>query len=202
MPGFVSFREGFRWLLDELDEPTLTIVLSGKDTGAFVDVRFLQTSASTLEWAFAGFRHAEDRNRVRFEHLLDSRTTNPASIIDAGTMVELSKPGRSLERGSMINPETGRYSPYEEVWQEEAVASDVAIVRRRDGQIWKARVGDWQLEVGRDERGCWAWQARRPDGCWEIVRITKNASAPYFLPNDRVAVEEWAADGWEIIECS
>ena len=58
MPGFLSFRESIRWLPDEASEPTVTIVLSGKETGAFVDVRFLKDGPSILDWAFAGFRHA------------------------------------------------------------------------------------------------------------------------------------------------
>lgn len=58
MPGHLSFRESIRWLPDEASEPTVTVVLSGKETGAFVDVRFLKESPYILDWAFAGFRHA------------------------------------------------------------------------------------------------------------------------------------------------
>ncbi|KAL1731485.1 hypothetical protein EV714DRAFT_271722 [Schizophyllum commune] len=201
MPGFLSFRESIRWLPDEAFEPTVTIVLSGKETGAFVDVRFLKDSPGILDWAFAGFRRADGPDRARFEHLIDSRTLDPSSVSDSGTSTALAN-GRSLERGAMVNPATGALTEYEEVWQEEE-APDAIIVRRRDGSVWKARVGGWHLEVGRDERGCWAWQARLAEGGqWEVLRRTESAPAADFLPVEHAKLVEWAGEDWEILEFS
>ncbi|KAL1738611.1 hypothetical protein HDZ31DRAFT_50717 [Schizophyllum fasciatum] len=202
MPGYLSFREHIRWLPNEAAEPTVAIVLSGKESGAFVDVRFRKDSLGTLDWAFAGFRHADEGDRARFEHLIDSRTLNPTSVEDCGTMTVLPE-GRSLERGTMVNPDTGALTDYEELWREEE-ASHATIVRRGDGRVWKAHVGNWQLEVGRDDRSCWAWQAcwRGGSANWHVLHKTENVGEATFLPDGHHRLLEWARDYWEILEYS
>ncbi|KAL1740968.1 hypothetical protein HDZ31DRAFT_46423 [Schizophyllum fasciatum] len=202
MPGYLSFREYIRWLPDEATEPTVTIVLSGKESGAFVDVRFMKNAIGTLDWAFAGFRHADGANRARFEHLLDSRTPDPTSVDDSGTTTALPE-GRSLERGMMANPDTGALTDYEELWREEE-APHATIVRRLDGSVWKAHVGNWQLEVGRNDHHCWAWQASWGGGSpdWHILHRTANVGEAKFLPDKHRQLLEWAGDDWEILEYS
>lgn len=102
----------------------------------------------------------------------------------------------------MVNPATGTVAEYEEIWQEEE-APDATIVRRLDGGVWKAYVGRWQLEVGRDERGCWAWQARQVEGGqWEVLHRTENAPAAEVLPFGHADLVEWAGVDWEILESS
>lgn len=54
----ISFRDSIRWLPHEASEPTETLVLTGKDTNTFLDVRFLKESTE-LDWAFAGYREHE-----------------------------------------------------------------------------------------------------------------------------------------------
>ena len=164
--------------------------------------------------------HIDGPDRARFEHLIDSRTLvrpflsslgiydlsapsiqDPSSVSDSGTSTALPG-GRSLERGAMVNPATGALTEYEEIWKEEE-APDATIVRRRDGSVWKACVGGWHLEVGRDERGCWAWQARLNEGGqWEMLRRTESAPAADVLPVEHAKLVEWAGEDWEILEFS
>jgi hypothetical protein len=77
---------------------------------------------SALDWAFAGTSQTsvdEDTGIVhaKWEHWIDSKTADAASVIDQGTMHSLGD-GRSLEKGEMVSPSTGVMTPYEEVWQE------------------------------------------------------------------------------------
>lgn len=53
----VSIRQSIRWLPDEPDEPTNTIVLTGGKTGVFLDTRFY-TDGGLLDWAVAGYRRS------------------------------------------------------------------------------------------------------------------------------------------------
>ncbi|KAJ6553966.1 hypothetical protein DFH09DRAFT_1166349 [Mycena vulgaris] len=160
----ISFRESIRWIPDAASEPTQTIVLTGLASGAFLDVRFDKESGE-LDWAFAGYRSSAGPNSTKFTHHLDSRTLTPLDVVDVGTNTPLPD-GTTLEEGEMVNPATGALTAYEEVWRDEESAS--ALIMRSVASaalpvsVWRARVGDWQLALGRCRGGeFWAWQAER-----------------------------------------
>ena len=81
---------------------------------------------SRLDWAIAGtssssapqpdgrgghFTHAQWR------HWIDSTTADAAGVVDEGDNFPQAD-GSTLETGSMVNPSTGRDTPYEEVWDD------------------------------------------------------------------------------------
>jgi len=93
-----------------------------------------QTMAQKYNWVFAGEAHRHEGGRASWDHWIDSRTDEPAE--DAGVMSRLSN-GDALERGAMLNDD-GVKEAYEEVWRDESVDPEVAIVlvrvRDRDQQ--------------------------------------------------------------------
>ncbi|KAF4586483.1 hypothetical protein EYR38_010759 [Pleurotus pulmonarius] len=186
MPASISIRTGIRWMeinddegnngdearWGEWSEPTDTVVLTASN-GWFLDVRFL-SHGGDLDWAFAGKRRVEGKI-TKFEHMIDSRTADAATMVDEGENVEM-EDGSIVERGKMINPATGTLMLYEEKWREEEGSEGLVIRRKGKEETWQAIVGDYQLALGRYQDGAfWAWQARKKDGVWERVHATKNA---------------------------
>ncbi|KAF3046865.1 hypothetical protein E8E12_003933 [Didymella heteroderae] len=135
----VSIRKSIRWLPDDASEPTSTIVLSSSER-RFVDIRILKPADETsrdqdehldlkrLDWAIAGTSSSvpapskgADVKLSTFHHWIDSRTLDIEAATDAGYMYPMPPDGRDelvLEKGNMVNPETGVPTDYEEVWIE------------------------------------------------------------------------------------
>ncbi|RMY73900.1 hypothetical protein D0862_14213, partial [Hortaea werneckii] len=97
---------------------------------------------SALDWAFAGTSSSSigspdaDGTAVahcEWRHWIDDRTEKPEDVVDEGKMypIEGDDGPRSLEKGSMVNPETGRLTEYEEIWRD---VEAVAISDREDGE--------------------------------------------------------------------
>ncbi|KAJ7468498.1 hypothetical protein FB451DRAFT_1400875 [Mycena latifolia] len=203
-PASISFRESIRWLPDEASEPTQTVVLTGLESGAF-----------------AGYRSSAGPNSTKFTHHIDSRTVNPLDVVDVGTNTPLPD-GRTLEVGEMVNPATGEVTAYEEVWRDEECA-DALIVRNGSAEgatVWRARVGDWQLALGRSggpgaSGKFWAWQARRnkhgPGEAWTRVYFTELGAGSHegsYLPDEcgpewatgpGGSTVEWLGEHWEVL---
>ncbi|KAJ6524492.1 hypothetical protein B0H19DRAFT_898240, partial [Mycena capillaripes] len=159
MSASISYRESIRWLPDDASEPTRTIVLTALKSGVFLDVRFDKESGD-LDWAFAGYRSSVEPNSTKFTHHIDSQTLSPLDVVDVGSNTPLPD-GRTLEAGEMVNPATGILTPYEEIWRDEE-CDEAVFVRNVEGSVWRARVGEWQLALGRTVRGeFWAWQAQK-----------------------------------------
>ncbi|KAJ7075636.1 hypothetical protein B0H15DRAFT_791555 [Mycena belliarum] len=207
----ISFRKSIRWLPDDASEPTQTVVLTGLESGAFLDVRFDKASGE-LDWAFAGYRSAAGPNLTKFTHHIDSRTLAPLEVVDVGTDTPLPD-GTTCEAGEMVHPATGTMTPYEEVWRDEAGAAAL-IVRNGSAEaasVWRARVGNWQLALGRRAAGgFWAWQATRsgPGEAWTRVHSTELGTRQElgYLPEDGCGFEwpvgslvEWAGERWEVL---
>ncbi|OAA45592.1 hypothetical protein NOR_03381 [Metarhizium rileyi] len=136
--GSVSVRRSIRWLPEETNEPTSTIVLTSPQRH-FVDLRILKENAgsgsgsgtqdtlplSRLDWAIAGTSSSCTRTldgkqvcHSRWEHWIDSRCSQPEEASDEGDMYP-QPDGSTLEKGSMVNPDTGRETAYEEIWDDE-----------------------------------------------------------------------------------
>ncbi|THU85642.1 hypothetical protein K435DRAFT_764012 [Dendrothele bispora CBS 962.96] len=204
MPFSISLRQSIRWIPGSKNEPTDTIVLTGLQTGFFIDVRFLK-GTNELDWAFAGYRENIDGGvKTKFTHLIDARTENASEIDDCGTNV-LQADGTTLETGEMVNPETGIKTPYEEVWQDiECADSQGLLLRNSAGTEWYGQVGDWQLAVGRSNGNFWAWQACREKSEWKVKNCTRTANFK-LLPKESEdwkagTVIAWEDQEWNILE--
>ncbi|KAJ7619394.1 hypothetical protein FB45DRAFT_1033257 [Roridomyces roridus] len=202
LPAFISFRDSIRWLPDDASEPTHTVVLTATDSGVFLDVRF-EKETGQLDWAFAGYRSSPDPNHTKFTHYIDSRTQNALAVVDIGTNTQLAD-GRTLEAGEMINPTTGTLTKYEEVWRD-LESNSALFLRNTSASVWRARVGNWQLALGRTDGEFWAWQAERsgPEQPW-VLKYSTKASPETFLPDSCLGWEagttiEWCGESWEIL---
>ncbi|PFH50008.1 hypothetical protein AMATHDRAFT_146334 [Amanita thiersii Skay4041] len=218
MPLYVSHRKSIRWPPADPSEPTDTIVLTG-ETGVFVDVRIVKGS-NALDWAIAGYRTQTGTNTVKFTHLIDSRSENTDGLEEHCTNTVLSD-GSVLEVGEMVNPETGKVAPYEEVWLDEEQKQTVTrwsavtraiFIRDVDNRTWQGRVGDWQLGLGRNGDGTfWAWQAVKGNGVegeWRVVRETKVKDEKrggiipeiYYGDWKEGQIIEWQSRSWVVLE--
>ena len=65
-----------------------------------------------------------------WRHWIDSSSLTPEDITDEGDMLPQADGERTLERGSMINPETGKLTEYEECWRD---VGAVAVGHGHDG---------------------------------------------------------------------
>ncbi|KAJ8489728.1 hypothetical protein ONZ45_g13472 [Pleurotus djamor] len=213
----VSFRKSITWLPDAASEPTDTIVLTGRSS-CFIDTRFIK-GTEELDWAFAGYR-STDGNLSRFKHYIDSRTMDPKCVIDEGENTVLDD-GNVVEKGVMVNPETGLMTSYEEVWDDEDSDHCVFITRKGDDasceEAWHGLVGEYQAALGRTSSGVfWAWQAKWEGKAWVVKHRTASSislepSGITFLPrnvnllgwSDGDDIEYGAAKSrWRVLEIS
>ncbi|KXX79708.1 Protein HRI1 [Madurella mycetomatis] len=140
----ISVREHICWPPNKPSEPTSTIVLTSPER-RFVDIRILKPTStggtsgdilplSRLDWAIAGTSSTvwlatsdcapgERVRRSKWHHWIDSRTPNAEHVIDEGDVfAHPSDSSLELERGRMVNPETGVEADYEELWRSEPIA--------------------------------------------------------------------------------
>jgi hypothetical protein len=108
----------------------------------------------------------------------------------------------------MINPLTGKMTAYEEMWKDEENELGL-FVKNVAGSVWKARVGNWQMGLGRREDGVfWAWQAQREGSgeAWKMKHSTESAESLSYLPEHDMGLEgatmEWGGDHWVVLEHS
>ncbi|KAI0033599.1 hypothetical protein K488DRAFT_77814 [Vararia minispora EC-137] len=148
----ISTRIGISWSGGEQHEPTDTLVLTGKSY--FVDVR-IKRNDKRLDWAFAGTKSSEPgpiegQTHSAWHHTIDSRSTIP--VKDEGILFpDPSDPTKTIERGSMLNPETGSVEEYEECWNdiEPPSGSIVAFLEKEDGMAMVGIIGSRRLGIGR-----------------------------------------------------
>nr|POF03869.1 hypothetical protein CFP56_21625 [Quercus suber] len=245
MAPHISVRESIKWVLPggEASEPTSTLVLTSSDN-YFVDVRIFKASekqgkatserdgdvlpAQRLEWAFAGTSTSEWRNdhdggqivHCTWKHFVDSKHSDATGVIDEGDMFPQSPPhaDRTLERGRMVDPTTGRMTDYEEVWTDVVASKTLGgkgtvtvVVLRLCDENAKAkgmvvRVGQFVQGVVRvqEEFACERWEWEESQGWKRKARV-----GDLFLPCG-AAIEackitlggkvKYGAFVWEIIE--
>lgn len=137
MPPSLSLRHYLRWLPDPVPEEdnTSTIVTTSNEY-RFVDLRVFKEallspseevgqSLSQLEWGLAGTSssvpakgsNGEEITHGVWKHWIDSRSLDADGVQDEGDNYSLSD-GKILEKGRMVNPETGKLTEYEEVWED------------------------------------------------------------------------------------
>ncbi|KAI9833186.1 MAG: hypothetical protein M1819_003809 [Sarea resinae] len=243
----ISIRRHIRWVPDKASEPTSTLVLTSS-TSHFVDVRIFKPTSDEepelpnqggplerLQWAFAGRSHTDKATKgdgdgddapphAIWEHWVDSNSDSPAA--DEGDLWTQPN-GETLEKGRMVNPDTGRLTDYEELWADAAIQRTGldpkrgCVVLRLEDRKNRARgmvirVGGWCqgiYKLGNEvnvER--WQWVSTKEvsedgdeSGDWE--RVMKIGSR--FLPCavtfrlDRVHQGNTVHAGdakWEVIE--
>jgi len=154
----ISVRTGIAWENGSVEEPTSTIVLTGKSF--FVDVRVRKVDG-TLDWAFAGTKDsvpgpAPGQTRSTWHHSIDSRSSKP--VDDWGILFpDPTDPRKTIELGSMLNPGTGRVEEYREIWEDtdQPGGTLVVFLEKEDGSAIIGVVGTRRLGVGRG----FAWRA-------------------------------------------
>ncbi|THH13669.1 hypothetical protein EW146_g6578 [Bondarzewia mesenterica] len=198
----ISERRSIRWVPGEASELTSTLVLTSQ-TSHFVDIRVLKPpqdhdpkvidEGSRLEWAFAGTSHSEPGKgdgaapiHSRWEHWVDSNSDTPAT--DEGDIWTLPN-GDTLEKGRMVNPETGELTDYEEVWADAEV--------ERTGQDSK-RVCV-VLNVEDNEMAMKGMVIRVGGWCQGILKVGKEVSVERWkwVGKSSASGTEQAGGGWE-----
>ncbi|KAK4197622.1 hypothetical protein QBC40DRAFT_308876 [Triangularia verruculosa] len=115
----ISIRKWIRWTPHSPSGSTSTIVLTSPER-RFVDIR--------LEWAIAGtstsspvINPATDKveySHCVWQHWIDSRVNDADVPADEGDNYEVEgHPELTLEKGRMVNPDSGREEGYEEMWE-------------------------------------------------------------------------------------
>lgn len=149
--GSVSIRRSIQWFDPEnpspASEPTYTHVLTSPSR-YFVDIRIFRSalhlaqsavstlasdvtdsvpvnmSARGLDWGIAGTSESTDTGlgtyHGKWNHWIDSRSADTEGVSDEGEMSTLPD-GSTSELGQMINPDTGKLTPYEEIWEDPEV---------------------------------------------------------------------------------
>ncbi|PRP74731.1 hypothetical protein PROFUN_15499 [Planoprotostelium fungivorum] len=138
----ISHRRSLRWLPDPP---------SGNEY--FVDLRLLKTGG--IDWALAGVKEflpdsteGEDCCARRTQILDNPKacwhhhiTSRPSTGPDVGSF-SLLENGDSLEKGRMVNPQTGREQDYEEVWHEEHIPEGSRVLIIESASLGSASEGN------------------------------------------------------------
>lgn len=146
---------------------------------------------SHLDWAFAGFSSSSTTTNVLdgsklsksvWKHWIDNRTLDADKVHDEGFMFP-QPDGRTLEKGAMVDPKTGRLEDYEEMWSDvEALACEKGgvdvgtkcVVLQMEGTIGNAE----EKEVAR------GMVVRLGQYCQGVVRV-----------GEAFALESWQWEG-------
>ncbi|KZZ99227.1 hypothetical protein AAL_02778 [Moelleriella libera RCEF 2490] len=204
MSGSISIRRSIRWPPDDASEPTSTIVLTSPGR-LFVDVRILtdehgqvpsgdDVPLDRLDWAIAGTSFSSSLSsqagagswHARWEHWIDSRT-DAAAAADEADMVTLGPDNVVLEKGAMVNPQTGRVAPYEEIWEDEDVPGGqgrVVVLRWED----RAAAAGGHGDDDDDDGGSGSGSNSRDRGL--AIRLGRYCQGIVKI-GGRVTVERW-----------
>ena len=153
--------------------------------------------------------------RGRWNHWIDSRIVDTEGVADEGTNYP-AEGGKTLEKGRMLNPDTGRQTDYEELWRDVDADSSVsryAVLRLDKGLEHRGSVvlvGDYCqgiMRLGGDitaER----WQRKGPRDEWRrsivigegelpCARILKGDDHGSLVPGGNITVGK---DEWSVTE--
>lgn len=159
------------------EETTDTLVLTSA-LKYYTDVRILLSGsqktlppsstpldAARLEWGFAGRAYSTPADEktgtaahTKWVHWIDNKTKE--QVEDAGWMYPVEGTNDVLEKGTMLNPETGKEGPYQEMWtdldiekavlpREEGYVSWVLQLEGEGGKGLVVRIGQWVQGVVR-----------------------------------------------------
>ncbi|KAG8673587.1 hypothetical protein FPOAC2_07033 [Fusarium poae] len=188
--GTISIRKFIRWLPDEPSEPTTTLVITSPRLKRFVDLRILLSDNdstdklpfSRLDWAIAGTtvstRKPDPSGALTSHSTFHQWISSRELVNDAGFMYPQPGEDLTLEKGSMVNPDTGVDTAYEELWHD---ATPTAIPGETDVRALVLQTEDEEKGV----RGCVVRLGRYAQG---LIRVGK-----------KIALErwEWMEGGWK-----
>ncbi len=116
-------------------------------------------------------KYYED-GRCQWDHFVDNRAVEGGveAAPDVGHC-EILEDGREVERGEMVNPESGKVEAYEEVWRDEQILSGSRVVVLR---LWPVESGVEGTSSESQTRGIFILVGR-----WAqvVVRGVKGVSA-------------------------
>ncbi|XEV01855.1 hypothetical protein FSHL1_007142 [Fusarium sambucinum] len=188
--GTISIRKFIRWLPDEPSEPTTTLVITSPRLKRFVDLRVLLSDDDStdklpfyrLDWAIAGTTvstRKPDPSGALASHSTFLQWISSRELVnDSGFMYPQPGEDLTLEKGSMVNPDTGVDTAYEELWHD---ATPTAVPG-------EAGVRALVLQTEDEEKGV--------RGC--VVRLGRYAQG-LIRVGDEIALErwEWMESGWK-----
>ncbi|KAK0666787.1 hypothetical protein QBC41DRAFT_280178 [Cercophora samala] len=212
----ISFRKWIRWQPPSpTPPPTSTIVLTSPGR-RFVDVRVflpLPTPPDSdlpleqLEWAIAGTstsspvvvnestQKVEEYSHCVWSHWIDSRVHEGDVPADEGDNYTVEgRPELTLEKGRMVNPDSGRVEGYEEMWEGkgvEGVEGVECLVLVYDAEAQGDDDDDWMGGGGAEGRG---------EGVRRGMVVRLGGYVQGFLrEGEDVRVERWVWEGgkWE-----
>lgn len=152
-----------------------------------------------LDWAIAGTSESwpvrdgpPGTTHGRWNHWIDSRITDTDGVADEGVNYPTDD-GKTLEKGRMLNPDTGKETDYEELWRDvdpKPPNNNFAVVEfdkgmecrgsvvlvgtycqgllRKGGMVTAER---WERDAGEDDSGGKGPQGRHVDGWRRSVVI-------------------------------
>ncbi|KAF7892578.1 uncharacterized protein EAF02_000116 [Botrytis sinoallii] len=207
---FVSIRKHIKWGDRAAKENTNTLVLTSADKH-YVDIRILDPShplpnSTTdpqailrLEWGFAGtaistpavFKDGDKSILIKpahtqWVHEIDNKIRNPGpNDRDEGYMYPVEGTNEVLEKGAMVNPDTGKVEDYEELWEDlevgmmEGEKSDYFmswVLKTKDaGEVngMVIRIGEWVQGVMRkgDDFSVVRWKWTTEEGWKRVLAI-------------------------------
>lgn len=134
--------------------------------------------SSRLEWAFAGtssseLRHPEEGKAVvhsKWRHWVDCRNPDADGVVDEGDMYPQTD-GRTLEKGSMVNPATGKLTEYEELWKD----LDPTVIKKEPKED-APKVSCVVLQLQDDEHEARGVVVRLGQYCQGVLRVGKHFS--------------------------
>lgn len=119
--------------------------------------------------------------RAKFAHWINSRSADVEGVSDEGDMYEQAD-GTTLEKGSMVNPDTGKDTAYEESWLDIPVPhvhgngkDVVARLQEPDRRGMVVLLGDYCQGVARrgDDIAVERWEKNKNGEWTRTVRIGK-----------------------------
>lgn len=153
---------------------------------------------SSLDWAFGGTSSSypitqpdgSKATHAAFLHWVDSRTTEPETIVDEGDMLpDPTDAELTLETGRMVNPETGISTEYQELWRDQQPrfvmdrgVGRVAVLVMRLHDDAKGMRGLW-VRLGMNAQGVLRVGDKFTAERWQYAGITWPESGK-FVPID------------------
>ncbi|EGU11844.1 Proteophosphoglycan 5 [Rhodotorula toruloides ATCC 204091] len=204
MDPLVSTRLSLRWPPEPPTEEEEVLVVQGR-SGFFLDLRVKQRRLELADGSHKQANAAKGNCEVTWatagwKEVLAPRPGEDDSPPDEGSFKTLPN-GDVLERGEMVNPETGKIAAYEEVWRRLPLSQDdgpprIVILEcvgdEADGKAFVGRVGDYKLGMVDGAGGFGVVRRERGDGVWRAVCATAmlESDAPLEQPDPLAMSDE------------
>lgn len=174
-----------------------------------------------MDWAIAGTSSSiptgeHNVTKGQWRHWISSRTKNTEDLCDEGYN-HLRPDGKTLEKGTMANPETGLDTEYEELWRDEdpvpttSQKVNTIVLRLENGDDTKGLVillGAYCQGLLRrgDNITAERWQWAQSGGWVRAIKIGDDAvPCPEIMEKISPSCGELFAvgnDSWQVVESS